>query len=202
MAHVRPNGKEDDIMKAYIQQGLFALGMAATGAYCGEQRFCGGQVQQTGVPSDLAHVVGDQTVEYAVGQPASPVVCSAGYESAKCGDFESAYQIFDKCIAAGYVGAMIWKASALENGAGGRTPDLAGAAALVRRAALSGDSPYATLAKLDYARALYYGKGVPRDIAEARTWFEAAARDGDRDAIETLRSWPPRPAPAGMHMVH
>lgn len=180
-------------MKNFIRAGLLSLSLGAASAHCADNRFCGGQVQQTGVPADLAHVVGDQTVEHAVDQAASTVVCSAGYESAKCGDFESAFKIFDKCIAAGYVGAMIWKASALENGSGGRAPDLAGAAALLRRAAMSGDSAYATLGKLDYARALYQGRGVPRNEAEARQWFEAAARDGNQEAIEALRIRPPRP---------
>lgn len=177
-------------MRTIVQLGLLAIGLSAGPAYSGDNRFCGGQVQQTGVPADLAHVVGDQTIEYAVDHPASPVVCSAGYEAAKCGDLESAHKIFDKCIAAGYVGAMVWKASALESGAGGRTPDPVAAAALVRRAAMSGDTPYATLAKLDYARILLRGKGVPRNEAEARTWLEAAAKAGNRDALDMLRSWP------------
>lgn len=179
-------------MKTIARLGLLAMALGGAYAHAENNRFCGGEVHQSGVPADLAHVVGDQTIEHAVDAPASVVVCSAGYESAKCGDFESAFKIYDKCIAAGYVGAMIWKASALESGVGGRAPDLAGAAELVRRAALSGASAYATLGKLDYARALYKGKGVPRDEAQARLWFEAAAADGNPDAIEILRTWPPR----------
>lgn len=174
-------------MKKVIQLGLLALGLAAAYAHAGDNRFCGGPALRTGVAADLAHVVGDQTVEHALEQAASPGVCSAGYELAKCGDYESAYKIFDKCIAAGYVGAMIWKASALEDGAGGRPPDLAAAAELVRRAAMSGDSPYATLGKFHYARALHQGRGVSKDEMEAGKWFEAAARDGNPDAIEFLR---------------
>jgi TPR repeat protein len=175
-------------MRKVIQLGLLVLGISAGYAHSGDNRFCGGPAPQTGVPADLAHVVGDQTVEHALEKAASPGVCSAGYELAKCGDYESAYKIFDKCIAAGYVGAMIWKASALEDGAGGKTPDLVAAAELVRRAAMSGDSPYATLAKFHYARALYQGRGVPKDEIEAGRWFEAAARDGNPDAIEFLRT--------------
>jgi hypothetical protein len=58
----------------------------------------------------------------------------------------------------------------------------------MRRAAQAGDSPYATLGKLHYASALHEGKGVPRDEVEARRWFEAAAADGNPDAIEFLRT--------------
>lgn len=175
-------------MRKIIQLGLLAIALAAAYAHAGDNRHCGGSVVQTDIPADLAHAVGDQTVEYAVEHAASPTVCSAGYESAKCGDFESAHKIFDKCIAAGYVGAMIWKAAALENGAGGRSPDLAAATELLRRAAMSGDSPYATLGKLHYALALRDGRGVPKDETAARQWIEAAARDGNQDAVELLRS--------------
>lgn len=174
-------------MRKVIQLGLLVLGLAAGHAYSGDNRFCGGAVAQTGNPSDLAHVVGDQTVEYAVDHAASPTVCSAGYESAKCGDFESAHKIYDKCIAAGYVGALIWKASALESGAGGRQPDPAAAAELMRRAAMSGDTGYATIGKYHYALALREGNGVIKDEIAARQWMETAAHEGSREAIEFLR---------------
>jgi TPR repeat protein len=180
------------LMKKITQFGLLALVLGSGQAYGDDGRFCGGAVAQSGVASDLAHVVGDQTLEHALDQPAGIMVCSAGYELAKCGDFDSAHKIFDKCIAAGYVGAMIWKATALESGGGGRAPDLAAAAELVHRAALSGDSPYATLGKLHYARALSEGKGVARDEAEARKGFEAAARAGNQEAIAALRAGAPR----------
>ncbi len=149
--------------------------------------FCGGPVPQTDEPTDLAHVVGDQTLEYMADQPASMVVCSKGYLFEKCGDHETAMRIFDRCIEAGYVGAMIWKALMLQDGALGK-PDLPAAAELMRRAAQSGDSPYATLGKLHYASALHEGKGVPRDVTAARSWFEAAAAEGNPDAIEFLRT--------------
>lgn len=152
-----------------------------------DNRFCGGPVHQNGEPTDLAHVVGDQTLEYLAEQPASLMVCSKGYLFEKCGDHETAMRIFDRCIAAGYVGAMIWKALMLQDGAG-VAPDPSAAAELMRRAALAGDSPYATLGKLHYASALHEGRGVPRDAAEARRWFEAAAADGNLDAAEFLRT--------------
>lgn len=164
-----------------------ALLLAAGPAAAAGNQFCGGPVPQTGEPTDLAHVVGDQTLEYLADQPASMMVCSKGYLLEKCGDHETAMKIFDRCIAAGYVGAMIWKALMLQDGAG-VAQDLPAAAELMRQAAESGDSPYAVLGKLHYASALYEGKGVPKDEAAARRWFEAAAADGDPDAIEFLRT--------------
>ena len=190
---------------------LLALTLLA-GTAAADNRFCGGAVVQSGEPTDLAHVVGDQTLEFVADQPASLTVCSKGYLLEKCGDHETALKIFDRCIAAGYVGAMIWKALMLQDGAG-TPPDLPAAAELMRRAAHSPDSPYATLGKLHYASALHEGKGVPRDEVAARRWFEAAAADGNPDAQEFLRTGyhvgdrdlagagtgvaPPVPAPAG-----
>lgn len=158
-----------------------------SGSVAANNLFCGGPVPQTGEPTDLAHVVGDQTLEYMADQPASMMVCSKGYLFEKCGDHVTAMRIFDRCIEAGYIGAMIWKALMLQDGALG-APDLPAAAELMRRAAEAGDSPYATLGKLHYASALQEGKGVARDVAAARQWFEAAAADGNPDAIEFLRT--------------
>lgn len=175
-------------MKRPLAGALLALALVGAQADAqADNRFCGGPVAQTGEPTDLAHVVGDQTLEYMADQPASMMVCSKGYLLEKCGDHETAMKIFDRCIAAGYIGAMIWKALMLQDGAA-VAPDPAGAAELMRRAALAGDSPYATLGKLHYASALHEGKGVPRDEVEARRWFEAAAADGNPDAIEFLRT--------------
>lgn len=175
-------------MARVARTGLLALGFLAASAWAGDKRFCGGPVVQSGEPTDLAHVVGDQTLEYMADQPASMMVCSKGYLLEKCGDHENAHKVFDKCIAAGYIGAMIWKALMLQDGAGGVPPDLPAAAELMRRAAGAGDSPYATLGKLHYASALHMGKGVPKDEAAARQWFEAAAADGNPDALEFLRT--------------
>lgn len=172
-----------DLKRVAVLLLLLASGAAAEAG----NPFCGGPVPQTGEPTDLAHVVGDQTLEYLADQPASLMVCSKGYLFEKCGDHATAMKIFDRCIAAGYIGAMIWKALMLQDGA--EVPrDLPGAAELMRRAAESGDSPYAVLGKLHYASALHEGKGVPKDEAAALRWFEAAAADGNPDAIEFLRT--------------
>lgn len=165
---------------------LLMLGLLAGPAAANSNMFCGGPAKG-GDPSDLANVVGDQTLEYAIQQPASIVTCSKGYLLVKCGDFETANKVFDKCIAAGYVGSMIWKALMLEDGTGVK-PDLAEAARLMQLAATSSDPAYAPLGKLHYATMLHQGKGVPRDEAAARKWFESAAADGNEEAKEFLRT--------------
>ncbi|WP_374244293.1 tetratricopeptide repeat protein, partial [Zoogloea sp.] len=174
-------------MRYPMRAAMLALLLASGAATAAGNLFCGGPVPQTGEPTDLAHVVGDQTLEFIAEQPASLMVCSKGYLFEKCGDHETAMKVFDRCIAAGYIGAMIWKALMLQDGAG-VARDLPAAAELMRRAAESGDSPYAVLGKLHYASALHEGKGVPKDEAAARRWFEAAAADGNPDAIEFLRT--------------
>jgi hypothetical protein len=154
----------------------------AASAWAGtDNRFCGGAAAQ-GSPDDLANVVGDQTLEYAVTQPAGIVTCSKGYLLEKCGDHASANIVFDRCIAAGYVGAMVWKALMIEDGNGNEGEGPGQAAALMQRAATSGDSAYASLGMLHYATMLYQGKGVARDEAEAMKWFRAAAAAGSEEA--------------------
>lgn len=120
-------------------------------------------------------------------QPASMLTCASGYWFEKCGDHATANRIFDKCIAAGYTGAMIWKGLMYENGNGVPKDDNA-AANMFKRAATSGTDGYATLGKVHYASALYEGKGVPRDEEEALRWFRAAAAEGSKDAEEFLRT--------------
>lgn len=154
-------------------------------ALAGSNSFCGGAATP-GDPSDLSNVVGDQTLEYAAQQPASIVTCAKGYLLEKCGDHDNAHKVFDKCIAAGYVGAMIWKALLLEDGTGVEADPVA-AAQLMHRAATSQDPAYAPLGKLHYASMLQQGRGVARDEAAARQWFEAAAAEGSEEAREFLR---------------
>lgn len=166
--------------------GLLAAGLLAAALPAHASRFCGGPVQQS-APNDLEHVVGDLTIEHIAQQPASVVTCAMGYLIAKCGDYETANRVFDKCIAAGYAGAMIWKGLLYENG-DGVPQDHAKATQMFRRAAESGNGSYATLGKLHYATALHLGRGVARDEAAARTLFEQAAAEGSEEAQEFLRT--------------
>lgn len=171
-------------MKTWMQTSVLALALLAAQAQAGGNRFCGGAATS----GDGAAQPGDQSLEYVISQPASIGVCMAAYELEKCGDVESATLVFDKCIQAGYAGAIIRKAHMLENGVGGNPPDPVAATALMRRVATSGDTGYATLGKLHYASALLLGKGVPKDEAEARHWFTIAAQEGDPDAANFLRT--------------
>jgi hypothetical protein len=173
-------------MKKTIRIGLLVLGLAAAHAHAGNNHFCAGTDAQT--QAGTGQGLGDQSLEFVVDQPASQTVCMSGYELEKCGDHENASKIYDKCIAAGYLGAMINRSRMLETGFGHTPPDLVAATDLMRRVAASGHSPFATLGKLHYASALYQGKGVARDEAQALKWFEAAAKDGSPDAIEFLRT--------------
>lgn len=164
---------------------LLALLALLSGAAAAEtptgNTFCGGAIPQS-VPSDLEHVVGELTLE-AVSQRngVNGMYCLYGYAAEKCGDHATAQKIFDRCIAGGHAGAMIWKALMFENG-NGVPRDLAQAAELYRASAQAGMRGYSTLGKLHYASALWLGKGVARDEAEALKWFRAAADDGDADA--------------------
>lgn len=174
-------------IRAAACAAVVGLGLCAAGAEAAEpHRFCGGE-RQAMLPADLENVAGDLTLEYIAQQPASMLFCSYGYWAEKCGDHETANAIYDRCIAAGYAGAMIWKALLYEDGKG--VPhDPARATALLRQAATSGDSGYATLGKLHYASALHLGKGVERNEAEARKWFQAAADEGNPEAQDFLRT--------------
>ena len=169
-------------MKLWLTLNILTLSLLAASAHAGGNRYCAGNVTDSeGVPSD-------QSLEYVINQPASIGVCMAAYELEKCGDVESANLVYDKCIQAGYSGAIIRKAHMLENGVGGNPPDPVAATELMRRVAVSGHSGYATLGKLHYASALLLGKGVPPNEAEAHRWFTAAAQEGDPDAANYLRT--------------
>ncbi|MBC7859362.1 MAG: sel1 repeat family protein, partial [Burkholderiaceae bacterium] len=163
-----------------------ALGLTAPSASA--DMFCGEPSTKNTDPSDLSNGISDQSLEYMAQQPASMLVCSKGYLFEKCGDHDTSNKIFDKCIAAGYAGAMIWKARMLEEGNGGGPPDLAKSAELLHRAAVSGDPAYGPIAKMHYATALQLGRGVDKDEAEARRWFEQAAAEGSAEARDFLQT--------------
>jgi TPR repeat protein len=148
-------------------------------------RYCGGAAHPT-MPSDLANAVGELSIEHhAASYGRHSLRCGYGYAAEKCGDHATAREIYDRCIADGHAGAMVWKAQMLESGLG-IARDPAAAARLFRRAGETGTGGYATLGKLHYASALWQGHGVARDETEALRWFRAAAAEGDRDAAAFL----------------
>ena len=169
----------------FIVIAMSIAGVANAANYAGVS-FCGGTVTP-GDPTDLENQVGDMTLQAAVDQPASMTTCGKGYLLAKCGDHENANTIFDKCIAAGYVGAMIWKALQVENG-NGTERDLKVAADLLRQAAMSSDPAYGPLGRMHYATVLFEGRGVARNPEEAMKWFRQAAAEGSEEAAEFLRT--------------
>lgn len=173
------------LMAGFIVIAMFAIPSAGAASLAGVS-FCGGTVTQ-GDPNDLENQIGDMTLQAAVDQPASVTTCGKGYLLAKCGDHDNANRIFDKCIAAGYVGAMIWKALQVENG-NGTQRDLKAAADLLRQAALSDDPAYGPLGRMHYATVLFEGRGVARDVEEAMKWFRRAAAEGSDEAAEFLRT--------------
>lgn len=145
------------------------------------------QAMVCGAPTTADEDSSGLSLQSLASRPAGMLSCAAGYWAEKCGDHATAHRIYDKCVAAGYAGAMIWKALLLEDGTG-IARDEAAATRLLRRAADSGDAHYATLGKLHYATNLLLGRGIARDEAEARRWFEAAAAEGSEDAAEFLRT--------------
>lgn len=160
--------------------------LAASPAALADNAFCGG-AQKPASPDDLDNAVGELSLQYVAAQPAGPVSCAAGYLLSKCGDHETANKVFDKCIAAGYTGALIWKALMYENGLG-VPKDATRAADMLHRAATSGDPYYGPLGKMHYATALLQGRGVERDVDAAMRWFREAAAEGDETAQEFLRT--------------
>lgn len=167
---------------------VLAVVTVSTSAVAQVNTYCGSAVTPSDDPTDLAHAVGDQSLQYVVEhQPANINSCSKGYILAKCGDFVNANRLFDKCVKAGYAGAMIWKALLLEDGKGVE-PDPVQATQLLYRAATSGDPGYGPIGKMHYATALYYGRGVQKNQAEALKWFREAAAEGNQEAQEFLKT--------------
>lgn len=165
---------------------LLSLALLAGAAHA-QTGHCSSPTADPTASDPRAREVSTLSLEYWADQPAGLVTCAYGYFAAKCGDFDAAHKIFDKCIAKGYGGAMIWKGLLLEDGSG--VPrDAAAAAALFKRAAGSEDEGYAALGSLHYATALYEGNGVERNEAEARQWFERAAALGSEDAKTFLQT--------------
>lgn len=115
------------------------------------------------------------------------IKCMYGYVTAKTGNYSTARQIFEDCVARwNDVYSMIWLAQMYENG-NGVEPDLVKAAELLKRGAEQPDNAsYVGLARYHWGVALAEGRGVEPDAEAARLWLRRAAADGQSEADEYL----------------
>ena len=99
--------------------------------------------------------------------------CATGYYITRSGRHEMARELFEKCAADGWTGAMTWMSQLDDNGLG--APENPGAAAeWDRRAADAGDP----VGQFNYGLDLMRGRGVPANEAEGRRYVDQAARAG------------------------
>lgn len=107
----------------------------------------------------------------------SGLVCWAGYEMHKAGDFAHSRPMFEMCAEHGHAVSMTFLAQMYENGHG--VPrDVGEAGRWLKRAAETG---YAA-SQYNYGMALLRGQSVPCDQAAGRMWIARAAAQGDTDA--------------------
>ena len=103
----------------------------------------------------------------------SMTICATGYYITKSGRHEMARELFERCAAAGWTGAMTWMSQLDDNGLGGvEDPDAA--AEWDRRAAEAGDP----VGKLNYGLDLMRGRGVVENRALGRQLVDEAAESG------------------------
>lgn len=115
------------------------------------------------------------------------IKCLYGYAANKTGDHAAAIRIFEDCIRRwNDVFSMIGLAQMYETGIGIRQ-DLAASTGLMKRAASIDDgSSYPSLARYHYGVALAEGRGITRNVGEARAWLRKAAAEGSKEAADYL----------------
>lgn len=103
----------------------------------------------------------------------SMTTCAAGYYITKSGRHAMARELFERCAADGWTGAMTWMGQLEDNGLGApEDPDAA--AEWDRRAAEAGDP----VGQFNYGLDLLRGRGVARDEAAGRRLVDRAADQG------------------------
>lgn len=103
----------------------------------------------------------------------SMTTCASGYLITKSGRHAEARQLFERCAAAGYTGAMTWMGQLDDNGLGAaEDPDRA--ANWDRQAAEAGDP----VGQFNYGLDLIRGRGVAQDEGEGRRLIDRAADAG------------------------
>ncbi len=105
----------------------------------------------------------------------------------KCGDYETTLNVLAACIRDGHAGAMIQASQMYESGAG-LPRKMERSTAMLARAAKAHTPGYRLNGMTLYATALYFGVGIMADRTAAIALFESAARAGDRDAAQFLRT--------------
>lgn len=103
----------------------------------------------------------------------SMTVCASGYLMTKSGRHEAARNVFARCAADGYTGAMTWMSQLDDNGFGAPAdPDAA--ARWDKQAAELGDP----VGMFNYGLDLMRGRGVSEDQGTGRQWIDRAAALG------------------------
>lgn len=103
----------------------------------------------------------------------SMTICASGYLMTKSGRHGAAREVFSRCAADGYTGAMTWMSQLDDNGFGApEDPDAA--AQWDKQAAELGDP----IGMFNYGLDLMRGRGVAEDQAEGRRLIDKAASLG------------------------
>jgi len=103
----------------------------------------------------------------------SMTTCASGYFITKSGRHGMARELFERCAADGWSGAMTWMSQLDDNGLGA-PENPAAAAEWDRRAAEAGDP----VGQFNHGLDLMRGRGVPRDVAAGRALVDRAAEAG------------------------
>lgn len=107
----------------------------------------------------------------------SMTTCASGYLMTKSGRHAEARQLFERCVADGYTGAMTWMSYLEDNGFGGpENPDAA--AEYDRMAAERGDP----VGMFNYGIDMMRGRGTALDVEAGRRLIDRAAELGFDDA--------------------
>lgn len=107
----------------------------------------------------------------------SITTCASGYLMTKAGRHKEARQLFERCVADGYTGAMTWMSYLEDNGFGGpMDPDAA--ANYDRMAAERGDP----VGMFNYGLDMMRGRGTALDVEGGRRMVDRAAELGLSDA--------------------
>lgn len=117
------------------------------------------------------------------------IICHAAYLLDKTDADDDVLMFMTECANHGSVAAMIYIASLYENGLNNDPPDYEKSAKWLHRAANTKDEAgYCYLGAYHYGVALAEGKGINRNLQEAKLYLERAAEIGIPEAVAYLDS--------------